>query len=90
MRVKYKMLWFALDLHHRQRYFSICGCKRTVMKRGVKYPAEVRRQKRVCGIVSTPIPVRAKTIRFDLPDPASCRMETASYPFFADRGEFDE
>ena len=39
MRVKYKMLWFALDLHHRQRYFSICGCKRIVMFPGVKYPA---------------------------------------------------
>ena len=27
---KYKMLWFAVDRHHRQRYFCICGCKQTV------------------------------------------------------------
>jgi hypothetical protein len=30
MHRKYKMLWFELDLHHRQRYFSICGCNRTL------------------------------------------------------------
>ena len=39
MHRKYKILWFELDLHHRQRYFSICGCKRTVMMFGVKYAA---------------------------------------------------
>jgi hypothetical protein len=24
---KYKMLWFVVDMHHRWRYFFICGCK---------------------------------------------------------------
>jgi hypothetical protein len=29
-RTKYKILWFVVDLYHRQRYFFICGCKPTV------------------------------------------------------------
>jgi hypothetical protein len=32
MAMKYKMLWFVVDTHHGQRYFFICGCKRTVTK----------------------------------------------------------
>jgi hypothetical protein len=39
MHRKYKILWFELDLHHRQRYFSICGCNRTLMMFGAKYTA---------------------------------------------------
>jgi hypothetical protein len=27
IRAKYKILWFAVDLHHRERYFFICGYK---------------------------------------------------------------
>jgi hypothetical protein len=27
---KYYILWFVLDLHHRQRYFCICGCYETM------------------------------------------------------------
>jgi hypothetical protein len=23
---KYKILWFVVDMHHRERYFFICGC----------------------------------------------------------------
>jgi hypothetical protein len=34
MTIKYKMLWFLVDKHHGQRYFFICGCKRTVKKNG--------------------------------------------------------
>ena len=30
MTKEYKMLWFAVDMPHRQRYFFICGCKRGV------------------------------------------------------------
>ena len=33
MLTKYKMLWFFVDTHHGQRYFFICGCKRTVTKK---------------------------------------------------------
>jgi hypothetical protein len=33
---KYKILWFVVDMHHRQRYFFICDCKRIVTKLGVK------------------------------------------------------
>jgi hypothetical protein len=30
MATKYKILWFVVDMYHRQRYFFICGCNRTV------------------------------------------------------------
>jgi hypothetical protein len=36
MPTKYKILWFVVDMHHRQRYFFICGCKRTVKKPGAR------------------------------------------------------
>jgi hypothetical protein len=26
MLEKYKILWFVVDLYHRERYFFICGC----------------------------------------------------------------
>jgi hypothetical protein len=29
MAQKYKILWFVVDLYHRQRYFFICGCNET-------------------------------------------------------------
>jgi hypothetical protein len=32
VRRKYQILWFAVDLPHRQRYFFIYGCERTVKK----------------------------------------------------------
>jgi hypothetical protein len=38
MATKYKILWFVVDMYHRQRYFFICGCKRIVMDSGVKIP----------------------------------------------------
>jgi len=25
-QTKYKMLWFFVDKHNRERYFFICGC----------------------------------------------------------------
>jgi hypothetical protein len=36
MTTKYKILWFVVDMHHRQRYFFICGCKRIVTLAGLK------------------------------------------------------
>jgi hypothetical protein len=33
---KYKILWFVVDMYHRERYFFICGCKQAVTKAGVK------------------------------------------------------
>jgi hypothetical protein len=36
MSTKYKILWFVVDMYHRERYFFICGCKQTLMKAGVK------------------------------------------------------
>jgi len=26
MTGKYKILWFVVDMYHRERYFFICGC----------------------------------------------------------------
>ncbi len=42
MQTKYKMLWFVVDLYHRQRYFFICGYKRIVNTPGVRTPLEGR------------------------------------------------
>jgi hypothetical protein len=36
MQRKYNLLWFVVDMHHRQRYFFICDCKQIVTKAGVK------------------------------------------------------
>lgn len=35
MPSKYKILWFVVDIHHRERYFFICGCNQTVTRHGV-------------------------------------------------------
>jgi len=40
-QTKYKILWFVVDMHHRERYFFICGCKLIVTKSGVKSRREV-------------------------------------------------
>ena len=29
---KYNILWFVVDLHHRERYFFICGCNQIVTR----------------------------------------------------------
>jgi hypothetical protein len=36
MRTKYKMLWFVVDMYHRQRYFFICGFKQIVTNLSVR------------------------------------------------------
>ncbi len=36
MQTKYKILWFVVDLYHRQRYFFICDLNQIVKKPGVK------------------------------------------------------
>jgi hypothetical protein len=36
MLLKYKILWFVVDMYHRERYFFICGCEQTVTRTGVK------------------------------------------------------
>jgi hypothetical protein len=35
MKRKYKILWFVVDIHNRERYFFICGCKRIVTNSGL-------------------------------------------------------
>ncbi len=42
MQTKYKMLWFVVDLYHRQRYFFICGCNWIVTNPDIKIPLEGR------------------------------------------------
>jgi hypothetical protein len=49
---KYNLLWFVVDMHHRQRYFFICDCKQTVTKPGVKSSREVAEKKKVAVIPS--------------------------------------
>jgi len=36
MKRKYKILWFVVDIHNRERYFFICGCKWIVANPGVR------------------------------------------------------
>jgi len=36
MQTKYKILWFVVDLYHRERYFFICDLTQIVKKPGVK------------------------------------------------------
>jgi hypothetical protein len=36
MKRKYKILWFVVDMHNRERYFFICGCKRIVTNSGFR------------------------------------------------------
>jgi len=36
MKRKYKILWFLVDIHNRERYFFICGCKRIVTNPGFR------------------------------------------------------
>jgi hypothetical protein len=35
MQRKYNILWFVVDIYHRERYFFICGCKWIVTISGV-------------------------------------------------------
>jgi len=62
---KYKILWFVVDMHHRQRYFFICDCKQIVTKPGVKSRREVAEKKKAA--VFSISPFRVLCHRFNLP-----------------------
>jgi hypothetical protein len=66
MASKYKILWFVVDLYHRQRYFFICGCKRTVTNSGAKSsrPAVERREPAALSIPRFPLFARDSTCPF--------------------------
>ena len=44
MSAKYKILWFLVDTHHRERYFFICGCNQIVTRAGEKNPRPDRQE----------------------------------------------
>ena len=44
MTLKYKILWFVVDLYHRERYFFICGCNQIVTRAGEKNPRPDRQE----------------------------------------------
>jgi hypothetical protein len=46
---KYKILWFVVDMHHRQRYFFICDCKQIVTMPGVKSRRKVAEEEESRG-----------------------------------------
>jgi len=75
MRTKYKILWFAVDMHHRQRYFFICGCKRIVTLPGLRNRRGRSAGSEFCGSFTFPTPVWFK--RF-IP---SSRTQAAMTPF---------
>ena len=33
---EYNILWFVVDMHHRERYFFICGPEQIVVKSGLR------------------------------------------------------
>jgi hypothetical protein len=78
MHRKYKILWFELDLHHRQRYFSICGCNRTLKMFGVNYAATARQQERIRGrFASTHSPPLREHPRSRFADAAASQIAIA-------------
>jgi hypothetical protein len=55
MQTKYNILWFIVDLYHRQRYFFICGCKQIVTCSGVK-TRRLAAGRTVLALISSPRP----------------------------------
>jgi hypothetical protein len=53
MATKYKILWFVVDLYHRERYFFICGLKRIVTNAGAKSRREAA-ERREAAVLSNP------------------------------------
>jgi hypothetical protein len=65
MTTKYKILWFVVDMHHRQRYFFICGCKQIVTLQGLRDRRSRSSGSGFCGSFAFPSAVCFK--RFTLP-----------------------
>jgi hypothetical protein len=42
MSAEYNILWFVVDMYHRERYFFICGPKQNVVKSGLRSRPGVR------------------------------------------------
>ena len=53
MQTKYNILWFVVDLYHRERYFFICDLNQIVMNLGVKSRLEVA-ERREFAVTSYP------------------------------------
>jgi hypothetical protein len=76
MTTKYKILWFVVDMHHRQRYFFICGCKRIVTLPALKDRRSRSARSGFCGSFTFPTPVRIK--RFTLPSRTQAAMRRSA------------
>jgi len=63
MQRKYKILWFVVDLYHRQRYFFICGCKRIVTKPGVANRRQSFERRENASVSLSPFPVLFQDIK---------------------------
>jgi hypothetical protein len=68
MTTKYKILWFVVDMYHRQRYFFICGCKQTVTFPAVKTRWGAAEKFEFCSNFTSPLNVCSQ-IHIALPFP---------------------
>jgi len=68
MSTKYKILWFVVDMYHRQRYFFICGCKQTVTFPAVKTRWGAAEKSEFCSNFTSPLNVCSQ-IHIALPFP---------------------
>jgi hypothetical protein len=68
MWAKYKILWFVVDMYHRQRYFFICGCKQTVTFPAVKTRWGAAEKSEFCSNFTSPLNVCSQ-IHIALPFP---------------------
>jgi len=85
LHIKYKILWFCVDTHHRQRYFFNCGCKQTVTNSGVTLPPAWGRNSHSHGNSSNLFPVFAT----DCVCPPAGSPQAGVEEFFTDFAEFE-
>lgn len=62
MSAEYNILWFVVDMYHRERYFLICGPKQIAVRR-LDEPLTVRWGKESSQQFQVPIPVFARDLQ---------------------------
>jgi hypothetical protein len=82
MTTKYKILWFVLDMYHRQRYFFICGCNQTVTFPAVKDRRGAAEKSEFCSNFTSPLNVCSQ-IHIALPFPGCDTPFGGCLPAFA-------
>jgi hypothetical protein len=76
------MLWFVVDLYHRQRYFFICGCKRIVTKRGVKNRRQSFERRESATVSLSPVSGSVSGNQASNPSGLSCAGSDGFHPIF--------